>query len=109
MVQWARLSCGVGIEFAGAEGGLVAMLFYFSPDFGRPFLLRSFVIIVLGGLESFSGVAVGALILALVETLSILVLPAGYQPAIAFGLLVLALVVLPGGVATLFQKRQRLA
>ncbi len=105
----ARRTFGVGIAFAGAAGGLLAMLYSFSPDFGRPFLLRSFVIIVLGGLESFSGVAVGALILALVENLSILVLPAGYQPAIAFGLLVLALVVLPGGVATLFQKRQRLA
>jgi len=105
----ARRTFGLGTAFAGAAGGLLAMLYSFSPDFGRPFLLRSFVIIVLGGLESFSGVAVGALILALVETLSILVLPAGYQPAIAFGLLVLALVLLPGGVATLFQKRQRLA
>jgi branched-chain amino acid transport system permease protein len=104
-----RRTFGLGTAFAGAAGGLLAMLYSFSPDFGRPFLLRSFVIIVLGGLESFSGVAVGALILALVETLSILVLPAGYQPAIAFGLLVLALVLLPGGVATLFQKRQRLA
>lgn len=105
----AARTFGLGIAFAGAAGGLLAMLYSFSPDFGRPFLLRAFVIIVLGGLESFSGVAVGALILALVETFSILVLPAGYQPAIAFGLLVLALVVLPGGVATLFQKRQRLA
>jgi len=105
----ARRTFGLGTAFAGAAGGLLAMLYSFSPDFGRPFLLRSFVIIVLGGLESFSGVAVGALILALVETLSILVLPAGYQPAIAFGLLVLALDLLPGGVATLFQKRQRLA
>ncbi len=105
----ARLTFGLGIAFAGAAGGLLAMLYSFSPDFGRPFLLRAFVIIVLGGLESFAGVAVGALILALVETFSILVLPAGYQPAIAFALLVVALVVLPGGVAGLFARRQRLA
>jgi branched-chain amino acid transport system permease protein len=52
---------------------------------------------------------VGALILALVETFSILVIPASYQPAIAFSLLVLALIVLPGGVASLLEKRQRLA
>ncbi len=105
----ARLTFGVGIAFAGAAGGLLAMLYSFSPDFGRPFLLRSFVIIVLGGLESFSGVALGALVLALVETFSILVLPAGYQPAIAFSLLVLALLVLPGGIAGLFHKRRQLA
>jgi branched-chain amino acid transport system permease protein len=105
----ARLTFGVGIGFAGAAGGLLAMLYSFSPDFGRAFLLRAFVIIVLGGLESFSGVAIGALILALVETFSILILPAGYQPAIAFTLLVVALIVLPGGIASLFEKRQRLA
>lgn len=85
------------------------MLYSFSPDFGGPFLLRAFVIIVLGGLESFAGVAVGALILAVVETFSILFLPASYQPAIAFSLLVVALIVLPEGVAGLWNKRRRWA
>jgi branched-chain amino acid transport system permease protein len=105
----ARIAFGIGIAFAGAAGGLLAMLYSFSPDFGAPFLLRAFVIIVLGGLESFAGVAVGSVILAVVETFCILVLPANYQPAIAFSLLVLALIVLPGGVAGLWNKRRRWA
>ena len=105
----ARVAFGVGIAFAGVAGGLLAMLYSFSPDFGGPFLLRAFVIIVLGGLESFAGVAIGSLILALVETFGILALPANYQPAIAFSLLVVALVVLPGGVAGLWNRRRRLA
>lgn len=105
----AQVAFGVGIAFAGAAGGLLAMLYSFSPDFGAPFLLRAFVIIVLGGLESFAGVAVGALILALAETFIILVLPASYQPAIAFSLLVVALIVLPEGVAGLWNKRRRWA
>ncbi len=104
-----RVAFGLGIAFAGAAGGLLAMLYSFSPDFGGPFLLRAFVIIVLGGLESFAGVAVGALILAVVETFSILFLPASYQPAIAFSLLVVALTVLPEGVAGLWNKRRRWA
>jgi branched-chain amino acid transport system permease protein len=103
----ARVSFGVGIAFAGAAGGLLAMLYPFTPDFGGSFLLRAFVIIVLGGLESFAGVAIGSVILALVETFSILAIPAGYQPAIAFSLLVLALVVLPEGIAGLWNRRQR--
>jgi branched-chain amino acid transport system permease protein len=102
----ARVSFGVGIAFAGAAGGLLAMLYPFTPDFGGSFLLRAFVIIVLGGLESFAGVAIGSVILALVETFSILAIPAGYQPAIAFSLLVLALVVLPEGIAGLWNRRQ---
>jgi branched-chain amino acid transport system permease protein len=105
----ARISFGVGIAFAGAAGGMLAMLYSFNPEFGGLFLLRAFVVIVLGGLESFAGVAVGSLILALVETFAILLLPANYQPAIAFSLLVVALVVLPEGVAGLWRRRHRLA
>jgi branched-chain amino acid transport system permease protein len=107
----AMLSFGVGTAFAGFAGALLAMLYSFSPDFGRPFLLRAFVIIVLGGLESFSGVAIGALILALVETFSIFIphVDASYQPAISYGLLVLVLLVLPKGVAGLLEKKWRAA
>ena len=101
----AQIAFGIGIAFAGAAGGLLAMIYSFTPDFGGSFLIRAFVIIVLGGLESFAGVAVGALILALVETFSILAIPSGYQPAISFSLLVLALVILPDGVAGLWKRR----
>ena len=67
----ARLTFGLGTAFAGFAGALLGMLYSFSPDFGRPFLLRSFVIIVLGGLESVSGVALGAIVLAVLETFGI--------------------------------------
>lgn len=105
----ARVAFGLGIAFAGFAGALLANLYSFNPDFGRSFLIRSFVIIVLGGLESFSGVALGALLVAMVETFSILVVPAAYQPAISFALLVVALVAIPGGLGRLFSRRQRLA
>jgi branched-chain amino acid transport system permease protein len=105
----ARLTFGLGTAFAGFAGALLAMLYSFSPDFGRGFLLRSFVIIVLGGLESVTGVALGALVLAFVETFSIMVVPASYQPAISFALLVVALLVLPRGIAGLFEKKWRAA
>ena len=103
----ARLTFGLGTAFAGFAGSLLAMLYSFDPDFGRSFLLRAFVIIVLGGLESITGAAIGALVLALVETFSIMVVPAGYQPAISFALLVVVLLVLPKGIAGLLQKRWR--
>lgn len=103
----ARFTFGLGTAFAGFAGALLAMLYSFNPDFGRPFLLRSFVIIVLGGLESVSGVALGALVLALVETFSVQFVPASYQPAISFALLVLVLVVMPKGIAGLLQRKLR--
>jgi len=103
----ASLTFGLGIAFAGMAGALLASLYSFNPDFGRPFLIRSFVIIVLGGLESASGVALGAVVLALAETVGILFVPAGYQLAISFGLLVVVLLVLPGGLARLFARKYR--
>jgi branched-chain amino acid transport system permease protein len=120
--QTSMFSFGLGTAFAGFAGALLAMLYSFTPDFGPPFLLRSFVIIVLGGLESVSGVALGALILALLEVFSINIplpwywhgwnysyLPASYQPAVSFVLLVVVLLVLPKGFAGLLEKRWRVA
>ncbi len=107
--QTSRITFGLGIGFAGLAGALLATLYSFNPDFGRPFLLRAFVIIVLGGLESVSGVALGAIVLALVETFSILIVPAAYQTAISFTLLVVVLVVLPGGIASLIAKKRKIA
>jgi branched-chain amino acid transport system permease protein len=105
----ARLTFGLGTAFTGFAGALLAMIYSFTPDFGRAFLLRAFVIIVLGGLESVSGVALGALVVALVETFSIIKIPAGYQPAIAFALLVVVLVFMPKGIAGLLARKRRTA
>ena len=102
----AMLTFGLGIAFTGLAGGLLATLYSFTPDFGGSFMLRAFVIIVLGGLESFAGVAIGAIIVALIETFSILVVPASYQLAISFALLVVALLVLPGGIEGWLQQRR---
>jgi branched-chain amino acid transport system permease protein len=107
--QTASRTFALGIGFAGLAGALLASLYSFNPDFGRPFLIRSFVIIVLGGLESIPGAAIGSVVLALVETFSIMFVPAGYQPAIAYGLLVAVLIFLPGGIARLLAKAQHVA
>ncbi|HEU4415664.1 MAG TPA: branched-chain amino acid ABC transporter permease [Candidatus Angelobacter sp.] len=118
----ARLTFGLGTAFAGFAGALLGMLYSFSPDFGRPFLLRSFVIIVLGGLESVSGVALGAVVLAILETFSTAIplpvywhgwnyyyLPPSYQQVVPFALLVVVLVIMPKGLAGLFNRKWKAA
>src|SRR6202165_5308851 len=55
---------GLGTAFAGIAGAMLSTLMAFTPDFGRSFLLKAFCIIVLGGMESVTGVALGALVLA---------------------------------------------
>src|SRR5438128_5710919 len=91
------LTFGLGSALAGLAGLLGATLFSFSPSFGSVELLKSFVIVVLGGLGSVMGTAAAALVLAVVEVFAILLLPSYLTAAVGFVLLVLVLVFRPGG------------
>ncbi|HZR10937.1 MAG TPA: branched-chain amino acid ABC transporter permease [Myxococcales bacterium] len=91
------LTFGLGTALAAAAGLLGATLFPFNPSFGAAELLKSFVVVVLGGLGSVAGTAIAALILATVEVFAILVIPAYLTAAVGFVLLVLVLVIRPGG------------
>jgi len=93
------LTFGIGTALAAAAGLLGATLFPFSPSFGSAELLKSFVVVVLGGLGSIAGTAIAALILAMVEVFSILIpgFPVYLTAAVGFVLLVLVLVLRPGG------------
>jgi len=103
----SMIAFGIGTMLSSFAGGMFTLIFSFTPDFGGVFQLKSFAIIVLGGLESFLGVALGALVLATIESFSILI--PGWRASLvnllAFGLLVVALVVLPGGIASLIARR----
>ena len=103
----STIAFGIGSSLSAFAGGLLTLLFSFTPDFGHTFQLKSFAIIVLGGLESFPGVALGALVLAVIESFSILI--PGWRGSLvnllAFTLLVAGLVLLPGGIASLLERR----
>jgi len=100
---------GLGTAFAAMAGSLMATLYAFTPDFGRSFLLKAFCIIVLGGMESVTGVALGAFVLALLENVvgAYTPIPTTFQDAISFTLLVVALVLMPQGLPRLFARLSR--
>jgi branched-chain amino acid transport system permease protein len=106
----ATIAFGIGSALSAFAGGLLTLLFSFNPDFGGTFQLKSFSIIVLGGLESFPGVALGAVVLAFIESFSILI--PGWRGSLvnllAFSILVAGLVLLPGGMASLLERRRSL-
>ncbi len=103
------IAFGLGTGLAALAGGLMSTIYPFTPDFGRGLLLKGFVIIVLGGMESFTGVAMGALTIALIEQYApFLGVPNIFMDAITFGLLVLALVVMPQGLPALGAQISRL-
>jgi branched-chain amino acid transport system permease protein len=91
------ITFGIGTALAGLAGLLSATIFSFNPGYGSGELLKSFVVVVLGGLGSVVGIGVAALILAVVEVFAILVLPSYLTAAVGFIMLVLVLVLRPGG------------
>ena len=88
---------GIGTALAGVAGVLLATVFSFNPASGSSELLKSFVVVVLGGLGSMSGVVLAALVVAAAEVFAVLILPASLTEAVGFLLLVLVLVLRPGG------------
>ena len=105
----SAIAFGAGTAFAAIAGTSLSTLYAFTPDFGRSFLLKAFCIIVLGGMESFTGVAAGALVLAFLENAlaAWTTIPTSFQDAISFSVLVLVLVALPQGLPGLFHRLRR--
>jgi branched-chain amino acid transport system permease protein len=101
----SAVAFGLGTAFAAFAGSLFTLLFSFNPDFGGSFQLKSFTIIVLGGLENFAGVTVGAAVLAFAESYAVLFMRASLQNVVAYALLVVVLIVMPGGIAQLLHRR----
>jgi branched-chain amino acid transport system permease protein len=82
-----------------AVAGVLIGLAFNSVHFvmGEPFLLRAFVVVVLGGLGSLPGAVVAGLLLGIVQALGIAYLSSGFADAIIFSLLFLALLIRPMG------------
>ncbi len=83
---------------AGAAGVLVGLAFN-SIHFmmGEPFLLRGFVVIILGGLGSIPGAMIAGLLFGMIQTMTVAYLPSGLTDAIIFSLLFAILMIRPHG------------
>lgn len=103
----SAITLGIGFAFAGLAGVTGSLLFPVTPTLGGGTLLvRSFLIVVLGGMESIPGLAAGALVLAAVETFGGMIISPAVVDALTFISLLLVLLVLPGGIQSLFDRLQ---
>jgi branched-subunit amino acid ABC-type transport system permease component len=97
------LSFGLGTMLAAIAGGLIATLLPFTILSGGVYELKSFVIVVLGGLGNPLGALLGGLILGMIEGLVPVFMKTTWVPVLEFVLFVLILLVRPEG---LFGARQ---
>ena len=97
---------GLSGLLAAAAGSLVAPMFLVYPDVGAVPAIKSFVVIVLGGMGSIPGSIIGALLLGVVESLGSVYIAVSYRDVYAFLVLILVLLIRPYG---LFGDKERRA
>jgi branched-chain amino acid transport system permease protein len=87
----------VSTLLAGIAGVLVAPIFLLDTDMGGGLILKAFIAVIIGGFGSIPGAVVGGLLVGVLEILIAVFVSSTFKDAIAFGLLILLLLVFPRG------------
>lgn len=95
---------GLSGGLAATSGALLAPIYHADPFVGALPAVKSFVIVVLGGMGSIPGAILGAYILSFLEQFGAVYISGVYQDAYGFLLLILVLLLRPQG---LFGERAR--
>jgi branched-chain amino acid transport system permease protein len=92
------LTFAIGAAAAGAAGSLISLNYAINPGAGEFYTPIAFVVCVLGGLGSINGALVGGLVFGVIQSMSQGFIGPAYQNAIAFGLLIVVLMIRPSGI-----------
>ncbi|MCH7575335.1 MAG: branched-chain amino acid ABC transporter permease [Candidatus Marinimicrobia bacterium] len=102
------LSFFIGSMLAGAAGILISLETNLEPTMGFTAILKGIIAAIIGGIGSIPGAVFGGYFLGMAENLGIWKIQAGWKDAIAFGILILFLLVRPGGIMGIPTERERL-
>ena len=92
-----RIAFGLSIATASIAGATLIIIQPVEPSIARDYIGRIFAISVMGGLGSFAGTVVAAMILGIMESLTSTFYGPSWSPAVAFGFLLLTLAFRPAG------------
>ncbi|MEE8122696.1 MAG: branched-chain amino acid ABC transporter permease [Alphaproteobacteria bacterium] len=102
-IHTATFALGSGL--AAAAGALLGPVFVLVPGMGDMAALKSFAIVILGGMGNFMGAALGGFLLALVEELGAGYISSGYRDGMGFLIIIVVLIFRPTG---LFARAERI-
>lgn len=88
--------CGLGIGLAGLSGVLLAPITGVQPAMGQEILTAAFVVVVIGGLGSFWGVVLAAMLVGVIRGLTSFFYPPASEASL-YLLMLLILIVRPRG------------
>ncbi|MFO7264086.1 MAG: branched-chain amino acid ABC transporter permease [Bacillaceae bacterium G1] len=98
------ITFGIGAGLAAVAGTLITPFLYITPSVGEVFILKAFVVVVLGGLGNFFGALAGGLIIGVSESLTSVYIPGNYKELATFLIFILVLLFRPTG---LFGRKVR--
>jgi len=92
-----RAAVGISIATCSLAGSFLIIIQPVEPSIGRDYIGRIFAICVLGGMTSIPGMLAAAMLLGVIESITATFYGPSWAPAVAFGLLLVALAVRPSG------------
>jgi branched-chain amino acid transport system permease protein len=93
----SALTFAVGVGAAGAGGSIAAVLYPFLPGSHYQWIARLLSIVVLGGLGSLPGAAIGALLLGIAEAATVAYISPSWATAVPYVVIFVVLLVRPHG------------
>jgi branched-chain amino acid transport system permease protein len=88
---------GLGLAAVGVAGGLLLPALYVYPSVGDQYTLKSFVIVVLGGMGSIEGAAIAGIVLGVIENMTSLYWGNEWALAVDFAIFLIVLSLRPSG------------
>jgi branched-chain amino acid transport system permease protein len=101
-------SFAIGSMLAGAAGILISLETNIEPTMGMNAILKGIIASIIGGIGSIPGAMFGGLFLGLAENLGIWKISAGWKDCIAFVILIVFLLLQPGGIMNVRTQGERL-
>ena len=92
-----KIVFGIGTTMLGFAGSFLSPFYYIHPAIGEIFVLKSFVIVVLGGLGSISGALLAGIVVGIIESLGAQFMNSTMTECLIFIIFIAFLLVKPTG------------